>query len=207
MRFTTQQELPCPDDTDMAAVALYMQCLAEQVETTLDAQADEFNAFLRVPTAVWQATSTQLIDAGSYINFTTVTSDYWPTTPSPTAPSLPNLRGWYYIGFGTSLTDASPVVDQMLQITLYAAQNVGIVGDPILGRFTDTVWQSNTGGENPLVAGTVFFPGGDFTSPAPVDLSVQFFTQTLASPINTGLVPNPRLFVVYLGDTPEIGVV
>ena len=123
-----------------------------------------------------------------------------------TAPALPNLRGWYYIGANANLVDAPAVADQSRILVLTATQNVGIIGDPVIGQFQDTVFESNTGGENVLPAGTVFFAGGDFTAPSPVDLVLTYRTSGGAvNPVDVTITPAARLWVVYLGDTPEIG--
>lgn len=210
MRFTSQQNLPCLEGTDMAAVALYMQCFAEQVESTLVADSDAYTSFLNPPVAVWTSTVTQttLVDR-DFFTFNSVTSNNWPTVPSATAPTLPNVRGWYYIGANVNIVDlTAPVANAYRGIILTATQNVAVVGDPVLGQFTDTVPESaTTNGENLLVAGTVFFASGDFTAPSPVDLTLQFRTSTSpVDPLVTTLTPAIRLWVVYLGDTPEIGV-
>lgn len=206
MRFTSTQQLPCPEGSDMAAVALYMQCFAEQVESTLTEQSAEFATFLNPPVAVWRATAPQVLNDGDFITFGAVDYDNWPTVPSSTSPSLPNVRGWYYIGANVTLVDAPAVVNQMYMILLTATQNTGIVGDPVIAQFQDTVFESNTGGENPLVAGTVFFASGEYTNPSPVDLTLRYRTSSLVNPVPTTLTPASRLWVAYLGDTPQIGV-
>lgn len=208
MNFTAIQNLPCPEGTDMAGVALYMQCLAEQIEATLQGQADQFTTFLTPPVAVWTRSTPQTLVDGDQLAFSSVTSAHWPVAPSPTSPSLPNLRGWYYIGADVNIVDAPAAVDQSRVLVLFAEQNVGIIGDPTLATFVDTVFESNTGGENLLVAGTVFFASGDFTATAPVDLSLYYRTSGGAgNPVDTTLTPAIRLWVVYLGDTPEIGAI
>lgn len=211
MKFTPQQNLPCLDGTDMSAVALYMQCFAEQVESSLVSVTDEYNSFMRAPVAIWTIPNQTGLVTGQFISFTsaTVTSLNWPTTPLGNTPALPNLRGWYYIGCNGNLTDPTPAAGQSRSLVLQAIQNTGIIsGDGILGQFQDTTLESLTGnGENVLPAGTVFFPGGDFTSPNPVDLSIQFFGTGVANNPNLTLTPQARLWVVYLGDTPQIGVV
>lgn len=208
MRFTTQQNLPCPEGSDMAAVALYMQCLAEQVEDTLVTQSASFTSFLDAPVAIWTA-GTQTLSSTQDVAFTAVTSNNWPTVPVASAPSLPNLRGWYYIGANVNLVDATPAVDQDRALVLSAIQNTGVIsGSGTLAQFEDIVLESNTGGENVLPAGTVFFAGGDFTSPNPVDLYLTYFQGVgLGNTVDVSATPQARLWVVYLGDTPQIGAI
>lgn len=194
----------------MAAVALYMQCFAEQVEATLVADTDAYTSFLNPPVAFWTNTVNQatLVDR-DFFTFNTVTSNNWPTVPSATAPSLPNLRGWYYIGANANIVDpTAPSTAEWRAIVLTATQNAGIIGDPVLGSFTSTEPESaTTNGENVLVAGTVFFASGDFSDPDPVDLALQYRTNTSTlDPATTTQTPAIRLWAVYLGDTPEIGV-
>lgn len=210
MRFTSRQDLPCLEGTDMAAVALYMQCLAEQVESTLVADSAAYTSFLNPPVAVWTNTVNQATLADrDFFTFNTVSSNNWPTVPSATAPSLPNVRGWYYIGANANIVDpTAPVANEYRAIVLTATQNAGITGDPVIGSFTSTELESaTTNGENILVAGTVFFASGDFSDPDPVDLELQYRTSTsVLDPATTTQTPAIRLWVVYLGDTPEIGV-
>lgn len=210
MRYTANQNLPCPDGTDMAAVALYMQCLAEQIEGELVEATTAYTTFLNPPVAIWTTSSPQVLTDATFLTFTQVTSNNWPTVPDPTSPSLPNLRGWYYIGANANMVDGTPAANDDRSLILSAYQNTGIVsGDGELARFQDTTLESNTtNGENVLPAGTVFFAGGDFTSPSPVDLTLQFRQGVgLANPVTTTLTPAVRLWVVYLGDTPQIGVI
>lgn len=50
--------LPCPDGTDAAAVALYLQRLAEAVEAKLLDQRTRIRAAARTPVAVWRSYNT-----------------------------------------------------------------------------------------------------------------------------------------------------
>lgn len=211
MNFTTGFNLPCPEGTDMAAVALYMQCLAEQVEGSLGEQSDAFTTFLNPPVAFWSNTATQTgMVSRDLFTFNTVASNNWPTVPSSTSPALPNLRGWWYIGANVNIIDNSaPIANRYRAIILTATQNAGITSEPVLTTLIDTVQESATaGGENPLVAGTLFFASGDFSAPAPVDLALQYRTDDLpANTQDTTLTPPIRLWAVFLGDTPQIGAV
>lgn len=210
MRFTANQNLPCPDGTDMAAVALYMQCLAEQVEAELVADSAAFSSFLDAPVAIWSNSVNQNLVDGTFLIFDNVTSNNWPTVPVGSSPSLPNLRGWYYIGANANIVDTPPVADQDRSLILSANQNTGVVsGDGVLAQFQDTILDSfTTAGENVLPAGTVFFAGGDFTAPNPVDLTLQYRSGIggVVNPVDTSQTPAVRLWVIYLGDTPQIGV-
>lgn len=210
MRYTASQNLLCPDGTDMAAVALYMQCLAEQVEAELVEASSSFTSFLDAPVAIWSNSSNQNLVDATFLTFNNVTSNNWPTTPVATSPSLPNLRGWYYIGANANILDAPPVADQDRSLILSANQNTGVIfGDGVLAQFQDTILDSaTTNGENVLPAGTVFFAGGDFTAPNPVDLTLQYRSGIggVVNPVDTTQTPAVRLWVIYLGDTPQIGV-
>lgn len=209
MKFTSQQNLPCLDGTDMSAVALYMKCFAEQVEASLVETTDEFNSFLRAPAAIWAINNQTLVTEGQVI-FAGATSINWPTVPVFGNPALPNLRGWYYIGANVFLTDPTPTVNTDRSITLSATQTAGIIsGNGVLAQFQDTSLETNTGGEVVLPAGTVFFAGGDFTAPNPVSLALTY-RQGIGGVLNSVDIPvNPpsQLWIVYLGDTPQIGVI
>lgn len=209
MRFTEQQNLPCLDGTDMAAVALYMQCFAEQVEGALSDASDEYTSFLNPPVAIWSNTATGSITDGQFFGFSNVVSNNWPGgPPSATQPTLPNLRGWYYIGANVNLIDlTAPIANRYRAVILTATQTAGVTGSPTIGQFQDTTYESATAnGENLLPAGTVFFASGTFTSPNPVNLTLQYRSDDGANAVDTTQTPPIRLWVVYLGETPQIGV-
>lgn len=53
MNLTDGLKLPCPDDADPAAIALYMQRLAEQIDTELAGRLARARSTTHQPTAIW----------------------------------------------------------------------------------------------------------------------------------------------------------
>lgn len=213
MEFTSQQNLPCLDDDDVSAIALYMKCLADQVDATLTRQFDELTAFLAAPAAAWIATAAQSISTAVNTSGTTLTfaspaawSANWPGGP-PASPSLPNLRGWYYISCNVNLLAAAPTLNSTRTMTLKAVSLTDVGPNVTLGTFVDKVYESNTGnGENLLAAGTVYFPGVNTAAVNPTTLSAVVLPSGQAGALNTTLTPPATMWAFYLGDTPQIEV-
>lgn len=67
MRLTENFSLPCPDDTDSAALALYMQRLAEAYEAKILAMRALVTDFNTQPAGIWSNSSTLTTGANSPI--------------------------------------------------------------------------------------------------------------------------------------------
>lgn len=207
MLFTELQKLPCLQDEDYAAIALYMQCLAEQLDDTLASQADEFSDFLHRPAAAWVALATQIgIATGDLITPGPVSwQANWPVVlPVGQAPRLANLRGWWYVGANVNLTpDGGTTADSLLRIRMRITN--GGVGLSNLADVSDLVYMSaTTNGENLSVATTVFYPGTTATGATANPLINVELTHVNSSNMGTTLTPPFTVWVFYLGNTPEI---
>lgn len=207
MEFTDIQKLPCLDGEDYAAFALYMQCLANQLDDTLTAQTDELNDFLTRPAAGWTQTAVQsgILDGSPLSTNTVEWQANWPTVlPVASSPQLANRRGWWYVGACANLipsgvTTANARLEMRMRIS-----GGGFVAAP-LGIFSDVTYMSGAGdGENLVTAGTVFWGGTDSPSSfANPTVNIDIFHAN-ASSLTTSLTPAPRVWVAFLGDTPEI---
>lgn len=211
MEFTTNYNLPCLDDSDYAAYALYMQCLAESLDNKLQEQYDAMDTFLRHPSAVWTRTTTQTgipnslaLTDQQILFISEVEAVYnWPYL---LLPNIPPLRGWWHVGLTVNL-QASGVVNADTIRQLYLRGDAVVNNDGLVVtdyvEMVDQVWESNSGnGENLTVSGTVFQPGFD-------NISLQGFCvhQNTSSTLTMTTTPQPRLWVTYIGDTPEIAQV
>lgn len=209
MKFTQIQKLPCLEGEDYAAYALYMQCLANQLDDTFTAQSDEFSGFLRRAAAAWVATSTQIeIPTGFLLTPGPVSwQANWPVALAPgQPPRLGNLRGWWYVGVSVNLTPAGgTTADAFLRIRMTITQ--GGIGTGFLADVSDLVYMSaTTNGENLMVASTVFYGGTTTAATTANPLINVEMTHNNSSNINTTLTPPFTVWVFYLGNTPEIAV-
>lgn len=213
MKFTENYNLPCLENEDYGAYAIYMQCLAETLDAKFQQQFDDLYTFLQPPASVWTRTTTQtgivnsasLTDLQLLFIFETESQLNWPF-PITTTPNIPTLRGWWHVGMTVNLQASGAVnADTIRQIYLRgdAVINEAGVSTTNYVNFVDQVWESNTGnGENLTVQGTVFQPGFD-----EIILQGWAVHQNTSSTLTMTITPQPRLWAVYLGDTPEIAQV
>lgn len=207
MKFTPNLNLPCLDVEDYAAYALYLQCLATQLDTKFQEQFEVIDAFLRPPAAVWTRTDPQTglnpPDPQPLFIFEVETQVNWPDTS--TSPHIPNVRGWWHVGLtGNFIASGGVTNDSERQLALRgdAVINESGLVDVDYVNLLEEVHESNTGnGENLTVQGTVFQPG--FSS---IFLFGYLTNANVASSLTMTITPQPRLWVTFLGDTPEIEV-
>ena len=95
-------EIPCLSDTDYAAYALYMQCLAEQVEDQLVANQAAVDSVLQRAVRVWfynDAFSQGGAGAGESVSGMLFSANY-PANFADTTLATLNLRGWWRFEIG-----------------------------------------------------------------------------------------------------------
>lgn len=209
MNFTENYRLPCLDGNDYAAYAIYMQCLAETLDTKFQEQFDSLYSFLQPPASVWTRTTTQaginFPDPQLLFIFETESQLNWPF-PLTTTPNIPALRGWWHVGLtGNFIASGGINVDSYRRIFLRGDAVINESGATTVDyvNLEDQVWESNTGnGENLTVQGTVFQPGFD-----EIILTPYMSHGNITSTLTMTITPQPRLWAVYLGDTPEIAQV
>jgi len=210
MEFTTNYQLPCLSNDDYAAYALYMECLANQLDDKFTEQQTLLNSFLARPASVWTRTTQQtgivnsatLNDLQLLFIFETESQLNWPF-PLTTTPNIPKLRGYWHVGITANFFASGAVnADTIRQLYLRGDAVVNESGDVTQNyvNLLDQVWESNTGnGENLSVQGTVFQPGFD-----EIVLRGYCVHQNTSSTLTMSIAPQPRIWAVYLGDTPEI---
>lgn len=210
MIFTDQQNLPCLEGTDYADFALYMQCLAQQVDTQLTGQNETLADFIDRPTGFWSAGGTQTLpNAGQIILFDFSGPSFgvnW-TGSFPGIPTLANRRGWWQIGCNVNAVATGAV-------TANSTRRIDLVYTPpaeagpafTATTFTEITFESNSGnGENLCASGIVYCPGSNSTLPdADGGTILGFFSNNNGSNLTTTLTPPVAFWATFLGDTPTI---
>jgi len=212
MQFTDRYKLPCLDDDDYAAYALYMQCMAQRIDAELTSRGDLLESFIHRPTAIWKTTSAQtgipdnawwLIMSPSAL----YTAQNWPVAIDNT-PSLPPLRGWWQIVANTNLVASGGVnfdTQRTLRIDVYPP-----IGSPVgtpPDQFYDETWATNATGGDYLLATAIVYndPITDWYRTRTIDCFVRH--NNTSSTLNSSQTPPTTVAVTYLGDTPEIQAV
>lgn len=216
MEYTDVYNLPCLGEDDYPAVALHMQNLAELIEAELIAQQAALDAFLEVGSVVWTNTAVQVIplsvtpglpDVFERLDFNTISAGSGLVQPVTNQPTLPPMRGWFYIGCSVNVQAVGATTANSRRILRVQASTLGVdsfgspnPGSEILDVFDSQILTSSTaGGDYLLTGGTVYSDGlGTYRADA------LFFHDNTASALTTTLAPAIRLFIYFLGDSPDI---
>lgn len=216
MEYTDIYNLPCLGNEDYPALALHMENLALLIEAELVRQQDALNDFLDIGSVVWTNTAVQGIMLGATVGlpdlyerltFSNISAGSGLTQAFATQPSLPPLRGWYYVGCAVNVqpTGATTALSRRLLrvwVTTLGVDAFGNLnpGSELLGEFlSEVITSATSGGDYLLTGGTVFSDGlGTYRADA------MFFHDNTASSLTTTLAPAIRLFIYYLGDSPDI---
>lgn len=204
-------DIPCLDPTDYAAYALYMQCVANQIEDELVVNQDAALTVLERPVRVWRALQTQTEGSASGFSPAAVVFSYhYPATFDNTTFSTLNLKGWWRIGGLWRCTSNTPVVGnaRMFSMAVFPAGETvrGQESNNWVARVQDITWETNTtGGESLYAQVDVYNPGdpavpvGGTSMRTELSVGVEFTgSETVTF---TGL-----LWAIYLGDTPSISI-
>lgn len=195
---------PCIGEEDYAGVPIYMKSLAEQIEENLSGQQAAFDSFLDTGSAIWQATANQVFPDGFFTTVTNISTQVGGAGLDqlvPGVPSLPPLRGWYYIGGNITLTPVGALTVGSVREFIVIATTLGLIpGTSVLGEAaTRSVGLVAPPGDAMWCGNTVFHDG---LSTAIVQ-GVVYHSQTFDD-LTTTLTPAPRIFIAYLGDAPDI---
>lgn len=218
MEFTPEYNLPCLSGTDYAAYALYLQCLAEQLDTTLFEKLTELDSVRNRYAGVWRNTVAMVSASGSWnTTVPTVTNLFWndPVNPpsSGTAGSLTDpfrfhfpgavAGGLYAVGGTVAMNQgATGGTYRWLELSTILFGSSGFVESTGAQEFTE---ETLSGGEN---LQTGYHVGLNLTTSAtlegvPVGFDVSIFEDdagNITIPIG-GLT----FWAVYLGDNTIIG--
>lgn len=116
MEFTEHFGLACPSPTDYAALPLYMQRLAEQIEDAVIEQQAQISAFQRPPTSIWKNdTNLGPISNTGFLQLTfgpaqRVFANYGGASQSlgPFTGTFPSA-GLYHLGWATNAREVGAV--------------------------------------------------------------------------------------------------
>lgn len=194
----------CIGEEDYAGVPIYMKSLAEQIEATLSEQQDAMESFLDIGSAIWQASANQVFPDGFTTTMTNINTQVGGAGLDqlvPGVPSLPPLRGWYYIGGNITLTPVGALSVGSIRRFQVVASTLGLIpGTQTIGEAgTRSVGIVAPPGDAMACATTVFHDG---LSTAIVEGRV-YHNQTFDD-LTTTLTPPPRIFIAYLGNAPDI---
>ena len=206
-------DIPCLSDTDYAAYALYMQCLAEQVEQQLVTNQVAAEAALHRAVRVWFFTDTaNQGSAGVITPDGALSSVNYPADFANNVLATLNLRGWWRIGLTFRCVSNTPVVgnNRLISFAIFPTNTPEALRTMDSGawalKLQDISWESNTGvGETLYTSGEVYNPG----YPAVGTDQIGMRMLAAISVENTGVETvtfTGRVWAIYLGDTPSIEI-
>lgn len=141
MEFTPIQNLPCLSDEDYAAYALYMQCLAEQIDGLLTEKNDALEVFRNRYAGMWRNTVAYVSAANSFDSqVETTTNLFWNDPNNP--PST-----------GTSGSASDPfrfnfpgnVAGGLYAVGVTASFNQGATASSLREAYIETIFFGSTG--------------------------------------------------------------
>lgn len=203
----TEQGLACPDGQDYAALALYMQRTAFDIEAKLIAAQAGFDAFLGRPTDIWQNNSPQpgfVNNNVGFVNFINATNVFRNFIGGSTNDiSVPQLNGAFMAGVHIVCNPVGAVnVGTFRDLGIQVNQQDPQTATTVLGTWLTRGWESGTGGEV-LTATCVFRQ--EVTELTDTDIVFLFNHGNTGSTITIG---NPAYaWVTYLGSEEQIEVV
>ena len=169
-------QLPCPDTTDAAALALYMQRLAFAVEGELVDQRTRIRKAYRPPCAVWRSTSTSgpITSSGFsqlLLDRNALVFNNYDLGTVPGFTILPEIgrsnktfseAGEWTIGMSAKMTETGAVsfgTERKIQAIVY---QVTPNGEVIKGRMDRTCITNHTDANEWLTVSGTFTIGDDF---------------------------------------------
>lgn len=205
--------LNCPDGEDYAAIALYMQCVSDTLDSQLQTQLTTAQGFSTQPTIIAFPNAVKSVPAsGSAADvFTTVTfnnSTFMDLVLEPAnarnyirigspvgvIPAVPYPRGLYMVGVCMSQTAAGAV-------TAYSRREVQVdvvdQSSPLTNQtiytINDTTYETSTGGvERQLVKFPIYLTGS-------VGVQVRAIAINSNIPSAVNVATNALFWVTYVG--------
>lgn len=216
MKFTPVQKIPCLDDEDYAAYALYLKCLAEQLEDKFTEQFDALDSFRNRFAGVWRNDAAMTVSALTNLTVNPALKEiFWndPNNPSrdgagtttdPVHFTFPGRvsGGLYEIGF-------SMAMNQGVDAGSLRASEIIMLFNTDFGFFSSTgtiieVEESLSGGE--FMTSSMIIPYDKLTPITPglatFGLPFGFRMSAFESAAGTVTIPAEGLTVwcVYIGD-------
>lgn len=211
MRLTTNHNIPCLEGDDYAGFALYMQCVAEQVEARVVADQAAVSAMLARPAATW-VNSTVLVTGQTFDPGLGAPATSYRWNPALGFTTL-NLRGWWHIGMNSHVVSGSPVLNNQRSTQVYIwrpevqQQEVDDLDpDAALVVLQDVCWESNTGGGEDLMSSVmVYNPGTLLRTGTESGLDLTLVLSVEAAGVENVTFAS-TIWAAYMGDTPSIGL-
>lgn len=198
--------LQCLDDSDPAAVALYMQAEALAIDALLDGISDSFDStFLRPAFAGNTTIVNGPIASGGEAQFSL---NGWALTSSNFAPAPTSTTGfqftvprtgWWEAGFYMNAQASGAVTVNSRRTAFNRVYRVTSTGNVLIGEGIWRTYDTNTGGEFLVVSGTTFFA----TAATVVRILPQWSHTNAASTVQVNA--GAKLWCFYVGTGVEIG--
>lgn len=207
-------EIPCLSDTDYAAYALYMRCLAEQVEAQLVANQEAADTALHRAIRVWNYSDSvsQGSGAAGAAMGSVLFSLNFPASFGDTNLATLNLRGWWRIGFLLRATSSAPVLNnnRVSNLAIFPPGTPSSLRTLDSGAWAlnlqDITWESNTGnGETLHSSGEIYNPGDPSVAPDDFGMRMRQSISVENSGVET-VTFTGIYWAIYLGDTPSISI-
>jgi hypothetical protein len=215
--------LTCLDNSDYGAWALYMQCTAEQIDSTLTAQRDQLNLFTNRPAIIvgpagsvisndtYTLYSSVLFDNSPFLSLATGFVGTIPATPPATGiaigspvgatTTVPYLKGEYEFGVYAEGVATALVLNQpsRAELVVYGPDGNSLIQDPsIINRDQDFLTAEDAVGNHRINGKVTFVLDGisGVTCVARIFKSGSTATWTTAS----------FIWVRYLGPSDQVEV-
>lgn len=163
MNKTSAFSIPCPDGDDTGALAIYLETLALTIDTQLQQQYVDLGEFFTPPTAVFTTATTAVINPGSDVftgAISFVVGMVFNKVPVGAVYSKLSVPGWYLVGANIRTIANATITDNSAVHFHLDIKSTDIVPGATtrLARFTNTLYESNTGGEPQTVTGVFYLP-------------------------------------------------
>lgn len=166
MQLTTDHQLPCPDPTDYAAIALYMQRLAERTEEVLLAQRALVQDETSQPVGIWVNAFSTTVSNGGFASFMTLDSLIYSNVTDPIIRAngftpfggmFPEA-GVYHVGWSMTCGELGGIDAGTVRTMEFWIRQQSGSGDFILQNLTRKVMASTVNGERMGADGLVVIP-------------------------------------------------
>lgn len=206
-------EIPCLSDTDYAAYALYMRCVAEKVEEQLVANQVAAESALHRAIRVWHFTDNVSQGGAALINADgALFSLNYPADFADNVLATLNLRGWWRIGLLFRCVSSAPVVgnNRLISFAIFPTNTPAglrnMESEAWALRLQDVTWESNTGaGESLHTSGEVYNPGYPTVGADQIGMRMVVALSVENSGAET-VTFTGTVWAAYLGDTPSIKI-
>lgn len=209
MRLSDHYDLPCPEPGDYAALALYMQRLAESVEAKIVAQRAMINDFRFQPVGIWSNSGSLSTGSGGGISSIDIANPVYTNVPGWSTRGINGASvtfpepGVYHIGWDVFMLEVGALnAGSWRKITFIVRQQTGSGEDIVLQDLTRIVASSSNPAERFGSDGLVVVP---HVNRDLVNVRIEFSHNNTSS--NVRIAPGDlRGFWRRIGSTEQIEV-